>query len=58
MKPGSLTRLEPSGPVKACNGIALPLPFIEKVIDLFKIKHSYINISFINQHLLFNALCL
>jgi hypothetical protein len=26
MKSGSLNLLEPSGPVKACNGIALPLP--------------------------------
>jgi hypothetical protein len=26
-KSGSLNLLEPSGPVKACNGIALPLPF-------------------------------
>jgi hypothetical protein len=26
MKSGSLLLLEPSGPVKACNGIALPLP--------------------------------
>ena len=27
MKPGSLNLLEPSGPVQACNGISLPLPF-------------------------------
>jgi hypothetical protein len=27
LKSGSLNLLEPSGPVKACNGIALPLPF-------------------------------
>jgi hypothetical protein len=26
LKSGSLSLLEPSGPVKACNGIALPLP--------------------------------
>jgi hypothetical protein len=26
LKFGSLNLLEPSGPVKACNGIALPLP--------------------------------
>jgi hypothetical protein len=26
LKPGSLNLLEPSGPVQACNGIALPLP--------------------------------
>jgi len=27
LKSGSLNLLEPSGPVQACNGIALPLPF-------------------------------
>jgi hypothetical protein len=27
--PGSLNLLEPSGPVKACNGIALPSPFFQ-----------------------------
>jgi hypothetical protein len=27
MKSGSLNLLEPSGPVKACNGIALPLRY-------------------------------
>jgi hypothetical protein len=26
LKSGSLNPLEPSGPVKACNGIALPFP--------------------------------
>jgi len=26
LKSGSLNLLEPSGPVQACNGIALPLP--------------------------------
>jgi hypothetical protein len=28
LKSGSLNLLEPSGPVKACNGIALPLPYL------------------------------
>jgi len=27
MKSGNLNLLEPSGPLQACNGIALPLPF-------------------------------
>ena len=27
LKSGSLNLLEPSGPLQACNGIALPLPF-------------------------------
>jgi hypothetical protein len=28
LKSRSLNFLEPSGPVKACNGLALPLPFL------------------------------
>ena len=28
LKSGSLNLLEPSGPVEACNGIALPLPLL------------------------------
>jgi hypothetical protein len=28
LKSGNLNLLEPSGPVKACNGIALPLPVL------------------------------
>jgi len=34
LKSGSLNLLEPSGPVQACNGIALPLPylFISKIM--------------------------
>jgi hypothetical protein len=31
LKSESLNLLEPSGPVKACNGIALPLPTIQEV---------------------------
>jgi hypothetical protein len=27
LKSGSLNLLEPSGPVKGCNGITLPLPY-------------------------------
>jgi hypothetical protein len=29
MKSGNLNFLEPSGPLQACNGTALPLPFYE-----------------------------
>jgi hypothetical protein len=29
LKSGTLKLLEPSGPVQACNGIALPLPYIK-----------------------------
>jgi len=32
LKYGSLNLLEPSGPVQACNGIALPLPLLKTVI--------------------------
>jgi hypothetical protein len=38
LKSGSLNLLEPSGPVKACNGIALPLPlpvFVTFVVSRF-----------------------
>jgi len=28
MKSGNLNFLEPSGPLKACNGTALPLPYL------------------------------
>jgi hypothetical protein len=34
LKSGSLNLLEPSGPVKACNGIALPLPCILDVAEM------------------------
>ena len=30
LKSGSLNLLEPSGPVQACNGIPLPLPYVNK----------------------------
>jgi hypothetical protein len=32
MKSESLNLLEPSGPVQACNGIALPLPLLDYVV--------------------------
>jgi hypothetical protein len=32
LKSGSLNLLEPSGPVKACNGIALPLPLFPYIL--------------------------
>jgi hypothetical protein len=41
MKSGSLNLLEPSGPVKACNGIALPL-FREPQITLWKVGEDSI----------------
>jgi hypothetical protein len=35
LKFGSLNLLEPSGPVKACNGIALPFYLIRDVVEGF-----------------------
>jgi hypothetical protein len=68
MKYGSLNLLEPSGPVKACNGIALPLPGtlqvenkITKLSEPIKIhnyKYSkqnlkkYIHIIYYNKNML------
>jgi hypothetical protein len=34
LKSGSLDLLQPSGPVQACNGVALPLPFIALPLPL------------------------
>ena len=34
MKSGNLNFLEPSGPVQACNGTALPLPFFNCVEEV------------------------
>ena len=31
LESGSFTLLEPSGPVQACNGIALPLPLLQSI---------------------------
>jgi hypothetical protein len=39
MKSGSLNLLDPSGPVQACNGIALPLPLV--FIDITKLSFTY-----------------
>jgi hypothetical protein len=33
LKSGSLNLLEPSGPVQACNGIALPLPLTTQLCE-------------------------
>jgi hypothetical protein len=35
LKSGSLNLLEPSGPVQACNGTALPLPYYYYVEEPF-----------------------
>ena len=35
LKSGSFSRLEPSGPVQACNGIALPFILVDLVLYIF-----------------------
>jgi hypothetical protein len=50
MKSGNLNFLEPSGPLQACNGIALPVPFkYEKLVHLVGfIMSIYINLRLHN----------
>jgi hypothetical protein len=43
VKSGSLNLLEPSGPVQACNGIALPLPLPERVQGIFLRTRKWLN---------------
>jgi hypothetical protein len=40
LKSGSLNLLEPSGPVKACNGIALPFTFAGKLLNTRQFSSS------------------
>jgi hypothetical protein len=43
LKPGNLSILEPSGSVKACNGIAVPLPFTSDAMQHIEVtKRLYI----------------
>jgi hypothetical protein len=35
LKSGSLNLLEPSGPVQACNGIALPFYYLDAFVSYF-----------------------
>jgi len=39
LKSGTLNILEPSGPVQACNGIALPLPSLKRQTGLYYLYH-------------------
>ena len=41
MKSGNLNFLEPSGPLQACNGIALPLPYYRKCTQVFMRSTRY-----------------
>ena len=43
MKSGNLNFLEPSGPLQACNGTALPLPFTNGEVAQGKRANSYIH---------------
>jgi len=48
LKSGSLNLLEPSGPVQACNGIALPLPLLQVVLPSVELNiglHHFENAS-------------
>jgi len=42
MKCGYLNFLEPCGPLRACNGTILPLPFTAMKLNIFKICSSKI----------------
>ena len=37
MKSGNLNFLEPSGPLQACNGTNLPLPFFLKILIVYQL---------------------
>jgi len=41
MKPGNLNFLEPSGPLQACNGAALPLPLLQHVVSATLAEGGY-----------------
>ena len=43
MRSANLNFLEPSGPVQACNGIALPLPLLSLIIRILYIRTYLIN---------------
>jgi hypothetical protein len=42
LKSGSLNLLEPSGPVQACNGTALPYTVTDKQDEVHNLEHYYI----------------
>jgi hypothetical protein len=43
MKSGNLNFLEPSGPLQACNGSALPLPF---TLYGYPVRHNFIGVTY------------
>jgi hypothetical protein len=42
LKSGNINLMEPSGPVQACNGIALPLPFIVVQVTVRSKIHLFV----------------
>ena len=49
MKSGNLNFLEPSGPLQACNGIALPLPYLPQpcpVLQRLNTLYDMLMVSF------------
>jgi hypothetical protein len=50
MKSGNLNFLEPSGPLQACKGAALPLPMLQRVVSATLAEVGYkrnIKLSFV-----------
>jgi hypothetical protein len=45
LKSGSLNLLEPSGPVQACNGIALPFALLQLYISFKTSKHVFLHFN-------------
>jgi hypothetical protein len=41
LKSGSLSLLEPSGPVQACNGIALPYDIVRRRMNIFRTQSIF-----------------
>ena len=50
MKSGNLNFLEPSGPLQACNGTALPLPYIYVCKQTKKNADSLLNLLYLEDH--------
>jgi len=53
LKSGSLNLLEPSGPVQACNSIALPFNCIVYVLPLSSLLHDLVLTFFFSAFLIY-----
>jgi hypothetical protein len=51
LKSGSLNLLEPSGPLQACNGIALPLPYT--IFGLYRASKNVMGTSYFGKFIAF-----